>query len=91
METETRVGVRELKDSLSAYLRRVNGGETVVVTDHGRPVARLVPPELPEAVQALIREGRLRPARGGGRMPRAVVPYRRGSTLLSEIVVRDRK
>lgn len=37
------VGVRELKNNLSRYLERVRAGEHVVVTDHGRPVARLTP------------------------------------------------
>jgi len=37
------VGVRELKNSLSAYLAKVKDGEEVVVTDRGTPVARLVP------------------------------------------------
>ena len=32
-----------LKASLSAFLARVRAGETVLVTDHGRPVARIVP------------------------------------------------
>ena len=36
------VSVRKLKDHLSAYLRRVQAGEPVIVTDHGRPVAALV-------------------------------------------------
>lgn len=39
----TRAGVAELKASLSEYLRRVKAGEEVIVTEHGRPVARLVP------------------------------------------------
>ncbi|MDE3103227.1 MAG: type II toxin-antitoxin system prevent-host-death family antitoxin [Chloroflexota bacterium] len=90
MGGEVRVGVRELKNELSAYLRRVNGGESVVVTDHGRPVARLVPPDLPEGIQRLIREGRLRPARGRGRLPRLVIPYEPGTPLLSDIVISDR-
>lgn len=38
-----KAGVRELKTHLSAYLREVKGGETVVVTDRGHPVARIVP------------------------------------------------
>lgn len=37
------VSVRKLKDHLSEYLRRVQQGEAVTVTDHGRPVASLVP------------------------------------------------
>jgi antitoxin (DNA-binding transcriptional repressor) of toxin-antitoxin stability system len=37
----TTVGVRELKSSLSRYLRLVAGGENIVVCDHGRPLAIL--------------------------------------------------
>lgn len=37
-------GIRELKDNLSAYIRRVESGERVSVTAHGRVVAELVPP-----------------------------------------------
>jgi prevent-host-death family protein len=37
-------GVRELKTKLSEYLRDVKHGETVLVTEHGRVVAELVPP-----------------------------------------------
>ena len=36
------VGVRELRDHLSAYLERVKAGEVFTVTEHGRPIARLV-------------------------------------------------
>ena len=37
-------GVRELKDNLSRYIRRVEAGERIAVTAHGRVVAELVPP-----------------------------------------------
>lgn len=37
-------GIRELKDNLSAYIRRAEAGERVSVTAHGRVVAELVPP-----------------------------------------------
>ena len=40
------VGVRELRQRASELLRRVEGGETIEITDRGRPVARLAP--LPE-------------------------------------------
>ena len=36
-----RAGIAELKASLSAYLRRVAAGEEVIVTDRGRPIARI--------------------------------------------------
>ena len=39
------VGVRELKARLSGYIARVKAGESIVVTEHGHAVARLVPPE----------------------------------------------
>lgn len=38
-----RIGVRELRQHASRYLARVARGETMEVTDRGRPVARLVP------------------------------------------------
>jgi prevent-host-death family protein len=38
-----RVGVRELRQNLSVYLRRVRRGETLEVTERGRPVATLHP------------------------------------------------
>ena len=37
------VGVRDLKNGLSAYLSRVKEGEEITVTEHGRPIARLSP------------------------------------------------
>lgn len=55
-----RVGVRELRQNLSVYLRRVERGETLDVTEHGRPVARLSPAPPPEAsvLERLVAEGR---------------------------------
>jgi prevent-host-death family protein len=38
-----RIGVRELRQHASRYLARVVNGETLEVTDRGRPIARLVP------------------------------------------------
>jgi prevent-host-death family protein len=55
-----RVGVRELRQNLSVYLRRVKAGETLEVTEHGQTVARLTPqpPENLSPLQRLIAEGR---------------------------------
>ncbi|HET9766281.1 MAG TPA: type II toxin-antitoxin system prevent-host-death family antitoxin [Thermoanaerobaculia bacterium] len=60
------VGVRELRQNLSRYLRRVEAGETLEVTEHGRPVAVLapLPPPNEDILDRLIREGRARPAKG---------------------------
>jgi prevent-host-death family protein len=48
----TTVGVRELKNRLSEYLRLVRAGERVIVTDRGRPIAELRPPGLPDQLPA---------------------------------------
>jgi len=51
--------VRELKSGLSRYLRRVRAGETIVVTDRGEPVARIIPVGIPEGIAKLMAEGRV--------------------------------
>ncbi len=59
------VSVRELRQNLSVYLRRVLAGERLRVMSRGRPVAMLGP--LPPGSGALARlaaEGRIVPARG---------------------------
>jgi prevent-host-death family protein len=38
------IGVRELRQNASKYLRRVAAGESITVTDRGKPVAVLTPP-----------------------------------------------
>ena len=40
----TSTGIRELKDNLSRYIRRIEAGECIAITAHGRVVAELVPP-----------------------------------------------
>lgn len=61
------VGVAELRQNLSRYLRLVAQGERLVVTDRNRPVAELgPPPSTGEALDRLIADGRVsRPARRG--------------------------
>jgi len=39
----TSTGIRELKDNLSHYVRRIEAGERIAITAHGRIVAELVP------------------------------------------------
>lgn len=61
------VGVAELRQNLSVYLRRVSKGERLVVTDRNRPVAELGPaPSTSPDLDRLIAEGRVsRPLRSG--------------------------
>ena len=61
------MGVRELRQNLSVYLRRIEAGETLEVTDHGHPVARLTPLPSREmgVLDRLIAEGKAFPGKGG--------------------------
>ncbi|QXC59497.1 type II toxin-antitoxin system prevent-host-death family antitoxin [Aquihabitans sp. G128] len=60
--SQVEVGVRELKNNLSRYLERVREGEDLVITDRGRPVARLSPIDAPtDRLAALIDAGLVRP------------------------------
>jgi prevent-host-death family protein len=59
-----RVGVRELRQNLSRYLRRVGAGERFEVTERNLPVAILAPlPGKSSAVERLAAAGRVVPAR----------------------------
>lgn len=64
------VGVAELRQNLSVYLRRVGAGERLVVTDRNRPVAELGPPPTTGgALDRLIAEGKARPPKRRGPLP----------------------
>jgi prevent-host-death family protein len=53
------IGVRELRQHASRYLRQVQRGETIEVTDRGHPVARIVPVPTADGVEGLVASGRL--------------------------------
>jgi prevent-host-death family protein len=55
------VGVAELRQNLSKYLRRVARGERLVVTDRNRPVAELGPVSRGGTLERLIAEGKVAP------------------------------
>jgi len=57
-----RVGVRELRQRASELLRRVEAGETIEVTDRGRPVALLAPLSEGSALERLKAAGDVTPA-----------------------------
>jgi len=63
--SEKTVGIAQLRQNLSIYLRRVSKGERLVVTDRNRPVAELgPPPSTGPDLDRLIAEGRVsRPRR----------------------------
>jgi prevent-host-death family protein len=61
--TRVEVGVRDLKNNLSRYLEQVESGVEVVVTDRGRPIARLngIDAVSRDRLAALIAAGVVRP------------------------------
>lgn len=62
MKHMSEVGIRALKQNASAVVAEAAAGETVTITDRGRPVARMS--AIPKSrLQALIDEGHARPAR----------------------------
>lgn len=90
------VGINQLKSNLGHYVRLAEAGETVLVTDHDRVVAQLVPPH-PERLEsapdtivaAAVRDGWLAPAATRtGRPPRSR-PVAPTATVLDELT-RDR-
>ncbi len=60
----TSVGVRELRQRASELLRLVQQGETIEITDRGRPVARLGPVPAGTPLQQLHAAGEIEPASG---------------------------
>jgi prevent-host-death family protein len=79
----TTATVSKLKASLSEYLRRVKAGEEVLVSERGRPIAKLVPVTGPDALpdhlaemarQGLARVGSRRLSRAFWSLPRPKDP-----------------
>lgn len=84
------VGIRELKQNASAVVRRAVAGETMEITDRGRPVARIVPLRFGSTVDQLIAEGRMTPPAGKVR-EYAPLPPVPGRPLLSEALAELRR
>ena len=95
MRKSSIVGSRELKTRLGQYLERVRRGETILVTDRGKPVAELRPvgladDPLEDALLRMEADGLLtRPTRRGGLAPFEPIKLRSG-VRASELISRDR-
>ena len=82
------VGVRALRDGLSKHLAEVRKGHTVTVTDHGRPIARIVPVDQPTALERLIAEGRVQRS---SRTKRPAPPPLQAAGTVSDLVADQRR
>jgi prevent-host-death family protein len=90
--SEMTVGIRELKTQLSEYLRRVKSGQTIVITERGRPIGRIVPEteSLEERMQRLADSGLI--AWSGKKLePFEPLVVNESEHLISDIVVELRE
>lgn len=90
--TQKTIGIRELKGQLSSHIKEVREGATLVITDRGKPVARLVPAAagLAEKIQSMLDSGM---ASWSGQKPSSSLPLVsvRGPKTLAELLLEDRE
>jgi len=91
------VSIREMKNRLSKYLKLVQAGKDVVITDRGRPVARLTVVQLSgkEAEAEYIRRIQalpwVQPGKGGKlKGAKNPIQWKPGDKLASDMVLEDR-
>jgi len=85
------VGVSTLRAELADWIERVRGGEEVVVTDRGTPVARLVAVDAAPLLEQLTRQGVLSPPRRAGRPKATGAARARARRPVSELVTEQRR
>lgn len=82
-----RIGIRELRQNASEYVRAAEAGETIEVTDRGRPVARLTPLASPGTLlDRLIADGTVTSATANLESLGPPVAPRPGARPLSEVI-----
>lgn len=86
------IGVRQLKSHLSRYLKAVKAGRTVLITEHGKPVGRIVPAAQPIEVRlmSISKTGLI--AWNGRKFP-VISPMvrRRGKRAVADLLVENRE
>jgi prevent-host-death family protein len=89
---EMRVGIRELKSKLSEYMRWVKSGQTIVVTERGKPIGQIVPVKAsPEKqLHAIVGTG-LAEWDGKKLKPYKPVAINQQERQVSDLVIEDRQ
>ena len=87
----TSVGVRELRQRASELLRRVEAGETIEITDRGRPVAVLAPLPNQHPIERLRATGDLEPASADLKDIAEPLPLAPGQEAPSSVLERLRR
>jgi antitoxin (DNA-binding transcriptional repressor) of toxin-antitoxin stability system len=93
VKTMLEVSIRALKARLGEFVRRAANGETIVITERGRPAAELVrhgSTELPGRLAELVQRGEVTLATKPPRLPRVRGKMQPGSSL-SDVVVEERR
>jgi prevent-host-death family protein len=87
-----KVGIRELKSKLSENLRRVKSGQTIVITERGKPIGQIMPIEmsLEERLHLMVPAG-VAEWNGKKLKPYKPVAINRGDRQISDLVVEDRQ
>ena len=92
------VGVRDLKSRLTHYLRLIKGGERVIVTERGKPIALIRPLDgveaqasIEEHLAVLAKQGLIRLPLKKGRFDLKTPPIKTKGKLASRIVIEDRR
>ena len=86
------VGIRELKARLSSYVRQAKSGASVIITDRGEPVARLMPigRSLEDRVEDLLEAGLI--TWSGKNLTRiAPVVRTHGQQSVGDLLLQDRE
>jgi prevent-host-death family protein len=89
---EVTVGIRELKAQLSKYMQQVKAGATLVITERGKPVGRIVPvgASVEARIQELVRVGLV--AWSGRKVsPIDPVARTRGKRTVADLLLEDRE
>jgi prevent-host-death family protein len=86
------VGIRQLKEQLSHFVEQVKTGATVLITDRGKPVGRIVPvtPSLDDQLQQLAQAHLLS---WSGRHLGSAIPVvqARGAKTVADLLLEDRE
>jgi prevent-host-death family protein len=89
---QTSVNIRELKSRLSHYLRLTKAGESVVITERGTPIGRIVPTTAPveERIEAMAQAGLVLWNR---KKLRAMPPVAKvhGKRTVADLLIEDRE
>ena len=90
--TQMTIGIRELRTRLSNYMQQVKAGATLVITERGKPVGRIVPlsPSVETRVQELVQAG-LMAWSGHKLVSMAPVARTRGRRMVADLLLENRE